>query len=40
MVVQADPISADRWYWSVVRFPGWTLVLALHLRHVYRSVRG
>jgi 2TM domain len=32
-------VSADHWYWwPVVPLAGWTLVLALHLRHVYRSV--
>jgi len=34
----AVSISTDRWYWwPVVPFAGWTLVLALHLWHVYRT---
>jgi hypothetical protein len=32
----AVSISTDRWYWwAVVPLVGWTLVLALHLWHVY-----
>lgn len=35
----AVSISADHWYWwPVVPLAGWTLVLALHLWHVYRRV--
>jgi hypothetical protein len=35
----AISVSADHWYWwPVVPLAGWTLVLALHLRHAYRSV--
>jgi hypothetical protein len=35
----AISVSADHWYWwPVVPLAGWTLVLGLHLRHVYRSV--
>lgn len=34
----AISISTDNWYWwPVVPLAGWTLVLALRLRHVYRS---
>ncbi|HWJ45821.1 MAG TPA: 2TM domain-containing protein [Gaiellaceae bacterium] len=34
-------ISADGWYWwPLVPFTGWTLVLTLHLRHIYRSAHG
>lgn len=34
----AISISANDWYWwPVVPFAGWTLVLALHLWHVYRA---
>jgi 2TM domain-containing protein len=34
-------ISTDRWYWwPVAPLAGWTLVLALHLWHVYRRVGG
>ena len=37
----AVSISTDRWYWwPVPLFAGWTLVLALHLWHVYRRARG
>ena len=33
----AVSVSADAWYWwLVVPFAGWTIVLALHLRHAYR----
>ena len=29
-------VSADAWYWwLVVPFAGWTIVLALHLRHAH-----
>ena len=33
----AISVTADRWYWwPVIPFVGWTLVLGLHLWHVYR----
>ena len=33
----AVSVSGDAWYWwLVVPFAGWTIVLALHLRHAYR----
>lgn len=33
----AISVSTDSWYWwIVVPFLGWTVVLALHLRHAYR----
>jgi hypothetical protein len=36
----AVSISADPWYWWLVApLAGWTLVLALHLWHAYRTVR-
>ena len=32
-------MSTDHWYWwPIVPLAGWTLVLALHLWHVYRKV--
>lgn len=32
-------VSTDHWYWwSTVPLAGWTLVLALHLWHVYGKV--
>lgn len=32
-------VSTDHWYWwPIVPLAGWTLVLALHLWHVYRRV--
>ena len=34
----ATTLSTDNWYWwPVVPLAGWTLVLALHFRHAYRS---
>jgi len=36
----AVSVSADHWYWwPIVPLAGWTLVLALHLWHVFRRVR-
>ena len=37
----AVSVSAERWYWwPVAPFAGWTLVLILHLWHVYGSVHS
>lgn len=37
----AVSLSAEHWYWwPVVPFAGWTLVLALHLWHVYGRGRS
>lgn len=34
----AISISAEQWYWwPAVPLAGWTLVLALHLRHISRD---
>lgn len=36
----AISVSADTWYWwATAPVVGWTLVLALHLRHAYRPSR-